>query len=252
VQDIAQKIHELTHQAFPVLHHEPGGDGKAVDHGAAKGAGTFHGTISVGVLRKLLKSPQLFGPLAQFDSDHHQREAHHEKHGLPYHDIREFDFAHQGDGYVADDETIARIARDEDGKYAGQFLDLAPYINTSSYQVQETFSLDRTFLLFRTMGVRHMTVVDKHNHVTGMITRKDLMGFKMEEKIGALVEARGGTVRDDHGHHGHGDGAHGHGGAADSNDRLSSFTTLPQNPTATEARAGGVGSIQSAANPAYE
>ena len=37
--------------------------------------------------------------------------------------------------------------------------------------------------MFRTMGLRHLTVINRHNHVVGMITRKDLMTFNIEEKL---------------------------------------------------------------------
>ena len=48
-------------------------------------------------------------------------------------------------------------------------------------QVLDSFSVDRTYILFRTMGMRHLMVIDEHNHVRGIITRKDLMGFRLGE-----------------------------------------------------------------------
>ena len=54
--------------------------------------------------------------------------------------------------------------------------------------VQQTYSLDRTYILFRSLGLRHLVVVDQHNRPTGIITRKDLMGFKIEEKLEAVIE----------------------------------------------------------------
>lgn len=58
-----------------------------------------------------------------------------------------------------------------------------PYVNQSAFSVPDKFSLERTYITFRTMGLRHMAVVDENNHVIGVITRKDLMGFNMEEKL---------------------------------------------------------------------
>lgn len=48
-------------------------------------------------------------------------------------------------------------------------------------QVQESFSVERTYILFRTMGLRHLVVVDDHNRVKGIITRKDLLGFRLDD-----------------------------------------------------------------------
>ena len=66
-----------------------------------------------------------------------------------------------------------------------------PYVNQSAVCIPEKFSLHRTYIIFRTLGLRHLTVVDGHNHIVGIITRKDLMGFSMEEKLNVLLHAGG-------------------------------------------------------------
>ena len=53
-----------------------------------------------------------------------------------------------------------------------EVLDLRPYINSSAAAVQESFSLERTYVVFRTLGLRHLVIIDQHNHVKGMVTRK--------------------------------------------------------------------------------
>lgn len=58
-----------------------------------------------------------------------------------------------------------------------------PYINKSVVSVKAHFSLQRTYIIFRTLGVRHLTVVDLQNQVVGIITRKDLMSFQLEERL---------------------------------------------------------------------
>lgn len=45
-------------------------------------------------------------------------------------------------------------------------------------------SLERAYILFRNMGLRHLVVVDEHNRVKGIVTRKDLLGFKLDEAVG--------------------------------------------------------------------
>jgi chloride channel 7 len=63
-----------------------------------------------------------------------------------------------------------------------QYLDLTPYINQAPFVIQQGSSLSRVFQLFRTMGLRHLVVVDQHNKVVGMITRRDLT--HVEDKLG--------------------------------------------------------------------
>ncbi|KAG2469526.1 CLCC protein, partial [Polypterus senegalus] len=58
-----------------------------------------------------------------------------------------------------------------------------PYINQSATTVHNGFSLHRTYRIFRKLGLRHLTVVDKKNQVVGIITRKDLMEFNLEEML---------------------------------------------------------------------
>lgn len=53
-----------------------------------------------------------------------------------------------------------------------QVIDLRPYMNTSPTPIPETFSLDRAYRMFTQLGLRHLVVVDHHNHVKGIVTRK--------------------------------------------------------------------------------
>lgn len=54
-----------------------------------------------------------------------------------------------------------------------EWIDLAPYINLP-YTIRDRSPLSRVFRLFRTMGLRHLVVVDVGQRVVGIITRKDL------------------------------------------------------------------------------
>ena len=71
-----------------------------------------------------------------------------------------------------------------------ELLDLTPYINMAAHRVPETFSVERAYLLFSTMGLRHLVVVDECNHVRGIVTRKDLLGYRLDE---AVSRARSGA-----------------------------------------------------------
>ena len=52
------------------------------------------------------------------------------------------------------------------------------------------FSL-RTYVLFRTMGLRHLIVTDDTNKVVGMLSRKDLMGHALEDRLSPIVAQLG-------------------------------------------------------------
>ena len=65
----------------------------------------------------------------------------------------------------------------------GDTLDLRNYTNRSAMCIQKHFSLHRAYILIRSLGLRHLTVVDSRNSVKGIITRRDLMGFAIEEKL---------------------------------------------------------------------
>jgi len=60
-------------------------------------------------------------------------------------------------------------------------VDLSYYMHVAPYTVSHKALLSRVFRLFRTMGLRHLIVVNHRNRVVGMITRKDLA--HCEERI---------------------------------------------------------------------
>ena len=54
-------------------------------------------------------------------------------------------------------------------------LNLEPFMNRSQLVVYADFSCSVAFRLFRSMGLRHLVVVNAMNKVVGIITRKDLL-----------------------------------------------------------------------------
>nr|CCA15877.1 Chloride Channel (ClC) Family putative [Albugo laibachii Nc14] len=55
-----------------------------------------------------------------------------------------------------------------------QWVDLTPYMNQTPYLIQEDAPFTRAYRLFRSMGLRHLVVVNRCNNVCGIITRREL------------------------------------------------------------------------------
>lgn len=55
------------------------------------------------------------------------------------------------------------------------YIDLRPYMNLSPTMMRETTSFSEAYHIFRTMGLRHLVIVDSQAEVSGIITRKDLL-----------------------------------------------------------------------------
>lgn len=182
VAEIAAKLTGNSHSAFPVT--EPGSHGPA-----------FRGTILRNHVMCILAREDLFVTMTpdegashvlprqesvQIDENNKQRygilgpeELANLDDKLPKFQISATD---TGDR----EAMVARLASPE---YRDKFVNLSPYVDQSSYSVPETFSLERGYNLFRSMGLRHITVVDKFNAPVGMLSRKDLLHLNVEHRM---------------------------------------------------------------------
>jgi len=62
-------------------------------------------------------------------------------------------------------------------------LDLTAYVNRSGVSVSRYFNAMRAFRMFRSLGLRHLPVVDEYNRVCGIITRAQLLDESISEKL---------------------------------------------------------------------
>ncbi|RLN92598.1 hypothetical protein BBJ28_00017181, partial [Nothophytophthora sp. Chile5] len=78
------------------------------------------------------------------------------------------------------------IQLDEDER--DLWMDLTPYMNPTPHIVQEQTPVPRAFRLFRSLGLRHLIVLNRRNEVRGVITRKDLTPSHLKFCLEALSE----------------------------------------------------------------
>ena len=60
------------------------------------------------------------------------------------------------------------------------WLDLRPYIDAAALSINEQATIQRAYRMFRTLGLRHLCVVDHCNQLQGIITRADLANLAAE------------------------------------------------------------------------
>jgi chloride channel 7 len=67
------------------------------------------------------------------------------------------------------------------------WLDVRPYMDSAPYSLNESSSIQRCYRLFRSMGLRHLVVLDEQHRVTGMVTRKDISEHRLAREWAANV-----------------------------------------------------------------
>uniref|UniRef100_A0A6G1SH30 Chloride channel protein n=1 Tax=Aceria tosichella TaxID=561515 RepID=A0A6G1SH30_9ACAR len=80
------------------------------------------------------------------------------------------------------DQVVAGLS-EESYKF---HVDLRSIMNPTPYIVHHSSSFPRIFQIFRSLGLRHLVVIDDRNQVVGMITRKDLARYVRERDSDGL------------------------------------------------------------------
>ena len=96
------------------------------------------------------------------------------------------------------------------------FINLAPYIDTAAFSIHQSATFQRTYRMFRTLGLRQLIVVNEHNEVLGIVTRVDLLGTRKEQDEGTDGD-------EDHMHRGGGMG----GSLWKNNNATTHYTSIP-------------------------
>eukprot|EP00607_Mallomonas_marina_P005401 CAMPEP_0182439872 /NCGR_PEP_ID=MMETSP1167-20130531/86705_1 /TAXON_ID=2988 /ORGANISM="Mallomonas Sp, Strain CCMP3275" /LENGTH=421 /DNA_ID=CAMNT_0024633673 /DNA_START=1622 /DNA_END=2887 /DNA_ORIENTATION=+ len=76
------------------------------------------------------------------------------------------------------------------------WVDLRRYMDTAPHTILENTSVKRAYRMFRTMGLRHIIVIDGNCKVSGMITRKDLTEERLHQWLNAFGRSHRGKGLD--------------------------------------------------------
>lgn len=64
-------------------------------------------------------------------------------------------------------------------------IDLRAHIDTSPFSVVDSFSVARAFMIFHSIGLRHLVVTDVDNRPVGIVTRKDFLPHALDRSLSA-------------------------------------------------------------------
>mmetsp|Transcript_18525 Transcript_18525/g.24127 ORF Transcript_18525/g.24127 Transcript_18525/m.24127 type:complete len:617 (-) Transcript_18525:271-2121(-) len=174
VSTLAKLLRQCKHNSFPVTcqGHLEGGESDD---------GQFVGLVRREHLVGIIKSPNLWTDNSSRSKGLWRKLKTNilpslNKNELAVHEMLAFDSPEELSSGL-DGELMALSTKHND-KFT---IDLKPYVDTSAFAVPETLSLSRTYDLFRNMGLRHLTVVDRFNCVAGIITRHNLLESNLNE-----------------------------------------------------------------------
>lgn len=97
-----------------------------------------------------------------------------------------------GNGSTTTEEGRSKLEDVVEASNAGKELavDFRPWMNRAPLTVRAETSARRVYIIFRTLGLRHICVTDSSNRVIGIITRKDIAKAHKE------LEVETGTPKD--------------------------------------------------------
>jgi len=150
VSDVIQRLKGHKHSAFPV-----------VDRGSEGNRSYYRGSILKNQILVLLIN-KIFGTLVSNNDNHQQISV-----------VPRLSYEHFTEELAKTmpniDDIILSVHE------LSMYIDLKPYVNMSATVVHDVCSYTEAYRLFRTMGLRHLFVINKRNEVVGVITRKDLL-----------------------------------------------------------------------------
>ena len=191
--ELAEPQHRRAFDAYPVTVACSHQDGKPVTVREQIGylaarrllASTTHGGFPV--VRTTSHGDLFVGFIHREDLESLMQTQQEHENGLgpsnTWHTHTRRDASHQ-DGVAAEDGVLM-----SDGRGGGvlgmqdTLLDLTEHIDTSIITLNAHFSIKRAYEVFQNLALRYLVVIDEINRPVGVITRKDLMGPRIERGI---------------------------------------------------------------------
>ncbi|CAH0477915.1 unnamed protein product [Peronospora belbahrii] len=184
VGEIYDVLKNCNHGGFPVIvprSQDAAGGGQQPNLSAKRRSPRFSGIINRHHLAVLLQRKDFFvekpEPFVRIPAGDTTL-LYNDQYALSYRDM---------EGSYPRYPSVSDIQLDEEER--GLWMDLTPYMNTTPYTVQEQTPVPRAFRLFRSLGLRHLIVLNRRNEVRGLITRKDLTPAHLKFCLEALSEA---------------------------------------------------------------
>eukprot|EP00041_Stephanoeca_diplocostata_P025152 m.651939 g.651939 ORF g.651939 m.651939 type:complete len:803 (+) comp22684_c0_seq2:98-2506(+) len=152
VSDVVSMLTSCTHNGFPVV----------VEHTETPGTPQFLGLVLRSDLITLLQN-RIWGELRNDTTDQ------------PFLSQEAFDRKYPNR------TPLSEVILPPPDSIENLWMDITPYMNNCPYTMPPHAPLTRTFRLFRTLGLRHVCILDEDGGVIGIVTRKELTGFRMHE-----------------------------------------------------------------------
>lgn len=72
--------------------------------------------------------------------------------------------------------------------FQDKFVDVRQYMDTSPYTVDVSASVQKCYRIFRTLGLRHLVVIDGAHTVKGIVTRKDITEEVLKDHESRVIQ----------------------------------------------------------------
>ena len=178
VGDVYRLLKNSEHSCFPVLEEQMGDEGSSMNR---LGPSQFVGVILRKHLCVLLQKKDFMVdrplPYLRKPAEGNTTLLHNNLYALNYRDL---------------ESSYPRYPQINEIKLTYEerqlWMDLTPYMNATPLAINQQTPVTRVYRLFRSLGIRHLMIVNHSNELCGIVSRKDLTTHHLEECLNKLSE----------------------------------------------------------------